>query len=61
MRKFDLLQILLTLAGRVQARRVARANARVNAMRYAIQAATVGLLAAEKARVEVKNTDLTVK
>lgn len=59
MRKFDLVQLLLTLAGRVQARRVARAKAKVAAYRFAIQAATDGLLAAEKARVEVGTVNLT--
>lgn len=60
MRNFDLVQFLLALAGRVQARRNAKAKAKVLAYRAAIQAATEGLQAAELSRKEVHKADLTV-
>lgn len=60
MRNFDLVQFLLALAGRVQARRNAKAKAKVLAYRAAIQAATEGLQAAELSRKEVNKADLTV-
>jgi len=60
MRNFDLVQFLLTLAGRVQARRNAKAKAKVLAYRAAIQAATVGLQEAERAREATHKADLQV-
>jgi hypothetical protein len=60
MRNFDLVQFLLALAGRVQARRNDKAKAKVLAYRAAIQAATEGLQAAELSRKATHKADLTV-
>lgn len=61
MRKFDLIQALLALAGKLQARRLARALRREEFMKSAIQAATEGYQQAVKTRVEIQYADLQVK
>lgn len=48
--KFDLVAALLALAGAVQARRNAKAHAKVRNLRAALQATTEALQAAELAR-----------
>lgn len=54
--KFDLIQALLTIAGKLQARKVAKLRAREAALRAAINAATIGLT--ETARERQKEAAL---
>lgn len=61
MRNFDLVTVLLALAGKVHARRVAKAVQREANLKAAIQAATEGYQAAIQARVDLKYRDLTVR
>lgn len=50
MRNFDIVQALITLAGKLQARRIARLKAREVALVAAIDAATKGLVATQRER-----------
>lgn len=61
MRNFDLIQALLSLAGKLQARRVARALRREANLKAAIAASTKGYQEAVKARIDEQYRDLTVK
>ena len=60
MARFDIVEALVVLAGKLQARRVRKAKATEAAFKFAIQSATEGLQAATKARVAVEKTDLSV-
>lgn len=61
MRNFDLIQALLSLAGKLQARRLAKAVRREASLKAAIQAATEGYQAAVKDRCDIQFADLSVK
>ena len=61
MRKFDLITVLLSLVGKLQARRLAKAKAHEANLKVAIGAATEGYQEAVKARCEIQFADLSVK
>lgn len=61
MRKFDLITVLLTAVGKLQARRLAKAVRREASLKAAIQAATEGYQAAVKDRCDIQFADLSVK
>ncbi|AWH14607.1 hypothetical protein HOT51_gp20 [Pseudomonas phage PFP1] len=61
MRKFDLITVLLTAVGKLQARRLAKALRREASLKAAIQAATEGYQAAVKDRCDIQFADLSVK
>ena len=55
MKKFDLVTALIALAGKIQAKRVARLKAREAALTAAIGAASKALVATQRERIEAQN------
>lgn len=55
MKNFDLVTALIALAGKIQAKRVARLKAREAALTATIDAASKALVATQRERIEAQN------
>lgn len=60
MKRFDIVTALLTLAGKLHARRLARAVAKERNLKAAIEATTQAYQAAVKERADVQKAELNV-